>query len=68
MFALAPNSKPVSYTFKYDKTFSMDFNGKKLSVAVLSKYCKKNNVIIKVEVIDKTSDTELGQNMYVIYE
>ncbi|MFL8710406.1 transglutaminase domain-containing protein [Clostridioides sp. GD02377] len=68
MFALAPDSNPVTYTFKYDKPFSLDFNGKKLSAAALSKYCKKNNVIIKIEVADKTSDTALGQNMYVIYE
>lgn len=41
MVALAPDGEPVSYPFEYDKPFSLDFSGKNLSAAELSKKCKK---------------------------
>lgn len=41
MVALAPDDEPVSYPFEYDKPFSLDFSGKNLSAAELSKKCKK---------------------------
>nr|WP_236878240.1 transglutaminase-like domain-containing protein [Clostridioides difficile] len=41
MVALAPDGEPVSYPFEYDKPFFLDFSGKNLSAAELSKKCKK---------------------------
>ncbi|HDF3936593.1 TPA: transglutaminase domain-containing protein [Clostridioides difficile] len=68
MFALAPESKPVEYPFEYDKPFSLDFSGKNRSGAELAKYCKKNDVIIKIEITDEKANTGLGQIMYIRYE
>ncbi|EQF26095.1 transglutaminase-like superfamily protein [Clostridioides difficile CD160] len=67
MFALAPNSKPVEYPFEYDKPFSLDFSGKNRSAAELSKYCKKNNIIIKVEIGEKGSNSGIGLVAYARY-
>ncbi|HGM3508207.1 TPA: transglutaminase domain-containing protein [Clostridioides difficile] len=68
MFALAPAGKPVEYPFKYDKPFSLDFSGKNRSGAELAKYCKKNDVTIKIEITDEKANTGLGQIMYIRYE
>lgn len=68
MFALAPESKPVEYPFEYDKPFSLDFSGKNRSGAELAKYCKKNDVTIKIEITDEKANTGLGQIMYIRYE
>ncbi|HBE9436666.1 TPA: transglutaminase domain-containing protein [Clostridioides difficile] len=68
MFALAPESKPVEYPFEYDKPFSLDFSGKNRSGAELAKYCKKNDVTIKIEITDEKANTGLGQVMYIRYE
>ncbi|HBG1533820.1 TPA: transglutaminase domain-containing protein [Clostridioides difficile] len=68
MFALAPEGEPVEYPFKYDKPFSLDFSGKNRSGAELAKYCKKNDVTIKIEITDEKANTGLGQIMYVRYE
>ncbi|AKP43942.1 TPA: transglutaminase domain-containing protein [Clostridioides difficile] len=68
MFALAPEGKPVEYPFKYDKPFSLDFSGKNRSGAELAKYCKKNDVTIKIEITDEKANIGLGQIMYVRYE
>lgn len=67
MIALAPEGKPVSYPFEYDKPFSLDFSGKNRSVAELSKYCKKNNIIIKVEIGETTSNSGRGLVAYARY-
>ncbi len=67
MVALAPDGEPVSYPFEYDKPFSLDFTGKNLSAAELSKKCKENNVIIKVEVGETTSNSGIGQVGYARY-
>ena len=68
MFALAPESKPVEYPFEYDKPFSLDFSGKNRSGAELAKYCKKNDVTIKIEITYEKANTGLGQIMYIRYE
>ncbi|HBE9862294.1 TPA: transglutaminase domain-containing protein [Clostridioides difficile] len=68
MFALAPESKPVEYPFEYDKPFSLDFSGKNRSGAELAKYCKKNDVTIKIEITDEKANTGLSQIMYIRYE
>lgn len=68
MFALAPEGKPVEYPFKYDKPFSLDFSGKNRSGAELAKYCKKNDVTIKIEITDEKANIGLGQVMYIRYE
>ncbi|HGM1122132.1 TPA: transglutaminase domain-containing protein [Clostridioides difficile] len=67
MVALAPDSKPVSYPFEYDKPFSLDFTGKNRSAAELSKYCKKNNIIIKVEIGETASNSGRGMVAYARY-
>ncbi len=66
MVALAPESKPVSYPFEYDKAFSLDFTGKNLSAAELSKSVK-NNIIIKVEIGETTSNSGIGLVAYTRY-
>ncbi|EGT3846323.1 transglutaminase-like domain-containing protein [Clostridioides difficile] len=68
MFALAPEGEPVEYPFKYDKPFSLDFSGKNRSGAELAKYCKKNDVTIKIEITDEKANIGLGQIMYIRYE
>lgn len=68
MFALAPEGNPVEYPFEYDKPFSLDFSGKNRSGAELAKYCKKNDVTIKIEITDEKANTGLGQIMYIRYE
>lgn len=68
MFALAPGGKPVEYPFAYDKPFSLDFSGKNRSGAELAKYCKKNDVTIKIEITDEKANIGLGQIMYIRYE
>ncbi|VFF93560.1 Uncharacterised protein [Clostridioides difficile] len=68
MFALAPGGNPVEYPFEYDKPFSLDFSGKNRSGAELAKYCKKNDVTIKIEITDEKANTGLGQIMYIRYE
>lgn len=68
MFALAPEGKPVEYPFAYGKPFSLDFSGKNRSGAELAKYCKKNDVTIKIEITDEKANIGLGQVMYIRYE
>ena len=67
MVALAPDGVPVEYPFEYDKPFSLDFTGKNLSAAELSKKCKENNVIIKVEIGETTSNSGIGLVAYARY-
>lgn len=67
MVALAPDGEPVSYPFEYDKPFSLDFTGKSLSTTELLKKCKENNVIIKVEVGETTSNSGIWQVGYARY-
>ncbi|VIG42491.1 Uncharacterised protein [Clostridioides difficile] len=64
MVALAPDGEPVSYPFEYDNPFSLDFTAKNLSTTELLKKCKENNVIIKVEVGETTSNSGIGQVGY----
>ncbi|EML6499635.1 transglutaminase domain-containing protein [Clostridioides difficile] len=68
MFALAPEGNPVEYPFEYDKPFSLDFSGKNRSGVELAKYCKKNDVTIKIEITDKEANNGIGQVMYIRYE
>ncbi|HBG1250518.1 transglutaminase-like domain-containing protein [Clostridioides difficile] len=68
MFALAPEGNPVEYPFEYDKPFSLDFSGKNRSGAELAKYCKENDVTIKIEITDKEANNGIGQVMYIRYE
>ncbi|HBG4726643.1 TPA: transglutaminase domain-containing protein [Clostridioides difficile] len=68
MFALAPGGNPVEYPFEYDKPFSLDFSGKNRSGAELAKYCKKNDVTIKIEIANTKLNNGIGQIMYVRYE
>ncbi|EGT4910154.1 transglutaminase domain-containing protein, partial [Clostridioides difficile] len=68
MFALAPEGNPVEYPFEYDKPFSLDFSGKNRSGVELAKYCKENDVTIKIEITDKEANNGIGQVMYIRYE
>ncbi|MBH9811353.1 transglutaminase domain-containing protein, partial [Clostridioides difficile] len=47
--------------------FSLDFTGKNLSAAELSKKCKENNVIIKVEIGETASNSGRGMVAYARY-
>ena len=67
MVALAPDGVPDEYPFEYDKPFSLDFTGKNLSAAELSKKCKENNVIIKVEIGETASNSGRGMVAYARY-
>lgn len=67
MVALAPGGEPVEYPFEYDKQFSLDFSGKNRSTAELSKYCKKNNIIIKVEIGETRYNSGIGLVTYARY-
>ncbi|MCF8910047.1 hypothetical protein QVB34_00170 [Clostridioides difficile] len=67
MVALAPDGVPVEYPFEYDKPFSLDFTGKNLSAAELSKKCKNNNVIIKIEIGEIEPNSGRGQVRYARY-
>ncbi|HFZ6227254.1 TPA: transglutaminase domain-containing protein [Clostridioides difficile] len=67
MVALAPDGVPDEYPFEYDKPFSLDFTGKNLSAAELSKKCKENNVIIKIEIGEIEPNSGRGQVRYARY-
>lgn len=67
MLALAPDANPITYNFEYDKSFSLDFSGTHNSAESLSSYCKANDIIIKIEISDRSSDSEIGQVAYVKY-
>ncbi len=52
--------EPVRYDLEYDKDFSLDFTGYNMSANELADFCKENNIIIVISVIDanaKSSDT-----------
>lgn len=60
MFVLVLEGKFVEYFFKYDKLFFLDFSGKNCFGVELVKYCKKNDVIIKIEIIDEKVNIGFG--------
>lgn len=46
-----------TYSFEYDKTYSLDFTGSNMSGEELAKYCLDNDLIIVISVIDKNASS-----------
>lgn len=65
LVALTKDGEPVSYQFEYNKVYNLDFTGTHQTAESLAKYCRENNILIRVSVEDNTQDsstiTWLGQ-------
>lgn len=57
LVALTKDGEPVSYPFEYNKPYNLDFTGTHQTAESLSKYCKENNILIRVSVEDDTQNT-----------
>lgn len=70
VFALGKDGDPyiMDYKFEYDKDFSLDFTGQNRTAQEFSKYCKDNNVLIKIEIKDDLNPNQtIGPVFYLCY-
>ena len=55
----------VEYTFEYNKDYNLDFTGTHNSALSLAEYCKANDVVIVVAVVDEQKNINEGGNSRV---
>lgn len=67
--ALGKDGEPKRYDFAYDTDFSLDFLGWLQTPEKIAEYCKMNDIIIQISVIDSmaTGDGSTGLEIYLAY-
>lgn len=58
--------EPKTYSFEYDKVYSLDYTGKYSNPESFYNYCKSENLMIGITVVD-TEDMTSGHNAKVVY-
>lgn len=61
---------PIIYPFEYDKDFTLDYTGSHSSAEALSNYCKQNNLILEISVVDSANFGIVSGNaksLYAVY-
>lgn len=58
--------EPKTYAFEYDKVYSLDYTGKYPDPNSFYNYCKNENLMIGITVVD-TEDMTSGHNAKVVY-
>ena len=67
--ALGKDGEPKRYDFAYDTDFSLDFLGWLQTPDKLANYCKENDIIIQISVIDSLAqgDGSIGLEIHLAY-
>lgn len=63
--------EPKVYSFEYDKNYTLDYTGSHPSAEMLSSYCKQNNLILEISVVDSDSFGVVSGNaksLYAVYK